>query len=128
MMAQIYKQKRFVEITILDDGISIPSCFEKHGNMISSDSDAIISAINGKISTKTEDEPRGFGLLSSVKLYINGIGARLLLVSRNGVLYKNRDDENVYNTGEANQLIGTLISIRAPYPVPQVNIYDHIDG
>ena len=62
MMAQIYKQKRFVEITILDDGISIPGCFEKHGNVISSDSDAIISAINGKISTKTEDEPRGFGL------------------------------------------------------------------
>ncbi|RZN15172.1 MAG: hypothetical protein EF812_03165 [Methanosarcinales archaeon] len=128
MMAQIYKGKSLVEITILDDGISIPGCFEKCGIVIRSDYDAILSAINGKISTKTKDEPRGFGLRSSVKLYINGIGARLLLVSRNGALYKSRDDESVYNAGDANQLIGTLISIRTPYPVPQVSIYDYIDG
>lgn len=128
MMAQIYKRKKFVEITILDDGISIPGCFEKYGTVIPSDYDAILSAINGKISTKTEDEPRGYGLRSSVKLYVDGVGAQLLLVSRNGALYKNRYNEIVYNTGGANQLIGTMISIRTPYPVPQVSIYDYIDG
>jgi hypothetical protein len=128
MMAQIYKGKSLVEITILDDGISIPGCFEKYGIAIPSDYDAILSAINGEISTKTEDEPRGFGLRSSVKLYMDGIDAQLLLVSRNGALYKNRYNEIVYNIEGASQLIGTLISIRTPYPVPQVNIYDYIDG
>ncbi len=128
MMAQIYKRKSLVEITILDDGISIPGCFEKYGIAVPSDYDAILSAINGTISTKTEDEPRGFGLRSSVRSCMGGIDAQLLLVSRNGALYKNRYKEIVYNIEGANQLIGTLISIRAPYPVPQVNIYDHIDG
>jgi len=128
MMAQIYERKSLVEITILDDGISIPGCFEKYGIAIPSDYDAILSAINGTISTKTEDEPRGFGLRSSVRSCVDGIDAQLLLVSRNGALYKNKYKEIVYNIEGANQLIGTLISIRAQYPVPQVNIYDHIDG
>lgn len=59
---------------------------------------------------------------------MGGTDAQLLLVSRNGALYKNRYNEIVYNIEGANQLIGTLISIRVPYPVPQVNIYDYIDG
>ena len=126
VMAQKYKNKRFVEISILDDGISIPGCFEKHDAHFSDDCIAIASAINGK-STKNAD--RGFGLGSSVKLYIDGFGGELLLVSRNGALYKNKDTELDCNTGIAYQLRGTLISVRVPYPVPQIdNMYDYIDG
>ena len=126
VMAQKYINKRFVEISILDDGISIPGCFEKHDAYFSDDCIAIASAINGK---STKDDGRGFGLGSSVKLYVDGLGGELLLVSRNGALYKNRDKEFGYNTGNAYQLHGTLISIRVPYPVLQIdNIYDYIDG
>jgi len=126
VMAQKYINKRFVEISILDDGISIPGCFEKHDAPFSDDYIAIASAINGK---STKDEGRGFGLGSSVKLYVDGLGGELLLVSRNGALYKNRDTELNYNTGIAYQLHGTLISVRVPYPVPQIdNMYDYIDG
>ena len=126
VMAQKYINKRFVEISILDDGISIPGCFEKHDAPFSDDYIAIASAINGK---STKDDARGFGLGSSVKLYVDGLGGELLLVSRNGVLYKNKDKELVYNTESAHQLHGTLISIRVPYPVPQIgNMYDYIDG
>ncbi|MEA1907478.1 MAG: ATP-binding protein [Euryarchaeota archaeon] len=126
VMAQKYINKRFVEISILDDGISIPGCFEKHDAHFSDDCIAIASAINGK---STKDDGRGFGLGSSVKLYVDGLCGELLLVSRNGALYKNRDKELKYNTGNAYQLHGTLISIRVPYPVLQIdNIYDYIDG
>jgi hypothetical protein len=126
VMAQKYINKRFVEISILDDGISIPGCFEKHDAYFSDDCIAIASAINGK---STKDDGRGFGLGSSVKLYVDGLGGELLLVSRNGALYKNRDKELGYTTGNAYQLHGTLISIRVPYPVLQIdNIYDYIDG
>ena len=126
VMAQKYINKRFVEISILDDGISIPGCFEKHDADFSDDCIAIASALNGK---STKDDARGFGLGSSVKLYVDGLDGELLLVSRNGALYKNRDTERGYNTGIAYQLQGTLISIRVPYPVLQIdNIYDYIDG
>lgn len=126
VMAQKYINKRFVEISILDDGISIPGRFEKHDAHFSDDCIAIASAINGK---STKDDGRGFGLGSSVKLYVDGLGGELLLVSRNGALYKNRDKELSYNTGSAYQLHGTLISIRVPYPVLQIdNMYDYIDG
>jgi anti-sigma regulatory factor (Ser/Thr protein kinase) len=127
VMAQKYMQKGFVEISILDDGISIPGCFEKHGVHSSDDHIAITDAING-LSTK--DNERGFGLGSSVKLYVDGVGGELLLVSRNGAVYKGRGKEELYNNTEsAYRLQGTLISIRISYPVPQIdNFHDYIDG
>ena len=126
VMAQKYMNKGLVEISILDNGISIPGCFEKHGIHFSDDNIAITSAING---SSTKDGERGFGLGSSVKLYVDGVGGELLLVSRNGALYKDRYREVLYNTAGMYQLHGTLISIRMSYPVPQIdNIYDYIDG
>lgn len=125
-MAQKYVNKGFVEISILDNGISIPGCFEKHGIHFSDDHIAITSAING---SSTKDDERGFGLGSSVKLYVNGVGGELLLVSRNGAIYKDRYKERLYNTADMYQLQGTLISIRMSYPVPQIdNFHDFIDG
>jgi anti-sigma regulatory factor (Ser/Thr protein kinase) len=96
VMAQRYESKSFAEISIFDDGISIPTCFEKHGLRSTSDAIAIRKAING-LSTK--DETRGFGLNSSINLYVNGIGGSLLLISRNGAIYKSSDDYegNLYN-------------------------------
>ncbi|HJH28402.1 MAG TPA: hypothetical protein C5S51_01710 [Methanosarcinaceae archaeon] len=123
-MAQRYDTKGFVEITIMDDGMSIPCSFEKHGIDYKNDCDAITAAINGK-STKI-DGNRGYGLPDTTNLYVNGCGAEFFLVSRNGALYKNRDDENLYNTEGLYILNGTLITVRIPCPTNKVQIYNYI--
>lgn len=125
VMAQRYESKGFVEISIYDDGISIPACFEKHGLSFSHDCYAIVDAING-LSTKGDG--RGYGLGSTANLYVNGIGAELMIVSRNGALYKKADDEMLYNLTGSHKLNGTLITIRVPYPAPKVNIFKYIGG
>lgn len=51
MMAQRYGKRRFVEITIFDNGISIPTCFERDEHRFSHDCYAIVDALHGK-STK----------------------------------------------------------------------------
>lgn len=91
VMAQRYERKGFTEISIFDDGISIPTCFENHGLYSTYDAESIQKAVNG-VSTK--DETRGFGLNTSVNLYVNGVGGSFLLVSRNGVLYMTNDNYN----------------------------------
>ena len=126
VMAQRYGKGGFVEIAIFDDGISIPTCFEKGGHRFSYDCYAIVDALNGK-STK-HDVERGYGLRSLVNLYIEGIGGELLLVSRNGAVYKKKSEEKCYNTEGTYELSGTLVSIRIQYPAPVVDIYDYIEG
>ncbi len=126
VMAQRYEGKGFTEISIFDDGISIPACFENHGLYSTHDATAIRKAVNG-LSTK--DQMRGFGLNTSVNLYVNGVGGSLLLVSRNGALYMGGDEYNegnLYNLPSKYGLGGTLITFRIPYPAQEVNIYDYI--
>lgn len=91
VMAQKYEKKGIAEIAILDDGISIPNCFEKNKIPFEDDSKAIQKAING-FSTKSKE--RGYGLNSSINLYVNGLKGKLLIVSRNGAIYKEHDEND----------------------------------
>lgn len=121
VMAQQYKAKGFVEISIHDNGITIPSCFEKHGIEFSGDCDAIQKAISG---TSTKDKTRGFGLNRTIKMYTDDVNdiAEFLLVSRNGAIYKNKNDTGkFYSLKEPSTLHGTLISIRLSYPATKID-------
>ncbi len=121
VMAQQYKAKGFVEISIYDNGISIPSCFEKHGVEFSSDCEAIQKAISG---TSTKDKKRGFGLNRTIKMYTDDVNdiAEFLLISRNGAIYINKNDtRKIYSLKEPFTLHGTLISIRLSYPATKIN-------
>ena len=126
VLAQKYETKGFLEISFFDDGISIPGCFERNDIEFSSDSEAIYKATNG--CTTKKDIERGFGMKTSINLYVNGVGGELLIVSRDGALYKKYDDDvaKLYNISSTNGLNGTLISVRIPYPAKEVNIYEHI--
>ncbi|CAG1020062.1 hypothetical protein DOJK_00054 [Patescibacteria group bacterium] len=126
IMAQRYEKKRFTEISIFDDGISIPKCFENHGLYSKHDANAIQKAISG-LSTK--DKSRGYGLNTSINIYVNGVGGSLLLISRNGAFYLKNDDDSgrkLYSLSSEYKLDGTLITFRIPYPVKEVNIYDYV--
>ncbi|MCS3924416.1 hypothetical protein [Methanosalsum natronophilum] len=123
IMAQRYEKQGFVDIAIFDDGISIPCCFENHGIHIDNDCAAIEMAIQGK-STKSQE--RGYGLATTTNLYVNGCNAEFLIVSREGAWYKSKGSERFYNINGIYRFNGTLISIRIPYPLKKVNLYDYI--
>ena len=126
VMAQRYPNKGFVDVTICDDGISIPHCFEINdlfSEDFDSDCDAISAAIKG---TSTKNDGRGYGLSTTINLYVNGCDASFLLVSRNGAFYKTKKEATFYNTEGLYSYDGTLVSLRIPYPINKVNIYDYI--
>ncbi|MCK4797951.1 MAG: hypothetical protein KAT05_11240 [Spirochaetes bacterium] len=126
VLAQKYDAKGFLEIAFFDDGISIPGCFERNDIAFSSDSEAIHKATNGYTTKKSIE--RGFGMKTSINLYVNGIGGELLIVSRGGALYKSHhnNEEKLYKLSSTYELEGTLIAVRIPYPAKEVNIYEHI--
>jgi hypothetical protein len=125
IMVQKYPKMGFLELCILDNGISIPKSYEKVGISIKNDKVALDNALRG-ISTKNEDG-RGFGLRSSVRLITLGMNGVCLIVSRRGALCASHDGRNFFNLDEKDINYGTLISINIPFQTTKVNLYDYVE-
>jgi hypothetical protein len=124
ILAQKYETKKFIEVGIIDNGISIPGVFENAGFEFN-DTKALFEAINGQ-STKSDVE-RGFGLKSSLKLLTKGLHGECLIVSRRGGLIATEEEKTLYNMDKDHEFSGTLICVRVPYTSKDVNIYDYIE-
>ncbi|MHB1806889.1 MAG: hypothetical protein ACYCR2_07815 [Thermoplasmataceae archaeon] len=114
-MCQVIRKKKYVEICFLDNGISIPGNFERHEIDFKDDPTAIKMAVDG-ISTKGDYESgeRGFGLQSTLNMYCEGAQAEAMVVSRNGIYYKNSKEYELYNLNADQLFLGTIISIKFP--------------
>ncbi|VUT27723.1 MAG: hypothetical protein SYNGOMJ08_00273 [Candidatus Syntrophoarchaeum sp. GoM_oil] len=75
IMAQEYSQKRFIDVGIIDNGVSIPGAFEKAGFNVDDDAKALAEAVKG-LSTKKDEGERGYGLRSNIKLLTEGLNGR----------------------------------------------------
>lgn len=123
IMAQKYQKMKFIEICILDNGISIPGSYENKGFKFT-DVKALEEALKG-LSTKSDE--RGYGLRTSLRLLTEGLDANCLIISRGAVLIKDKNNSFVHELEKFNRFNGTLISIRIPYKNKEVNIYDYIE-
>lgn len=121
-LAQYYKNKRYMDICILDTGISIMKSYENSGHKIENDIDALRMSIEG-ISTKKEE--RGFGLPTTRNLVTRSeFHGKFLLLSGNAGHYASQDQSIFFNTGWHWQ--GTIIAIRIN-KVAGVDIYKYIE-
>ncbi len=108
-----YPTKRFIDISIIDNGITIPGAFKEAGFEFD-DPIALSEAIKG-LSTKCDKE-RGFCLISSINILTKCLKGECLIVSRKGgFAAKGEDKKTLYNMGDNYALDGTLICIRVPY-------------
>lgn len=125
VMGQAYKNKGYIELSFIDDGISIPGNFEKHKIDFEGDWNAILMAIGGK-STK-DDYERGIGLRSSLQIYCEGAEAEAMIVSRKGLYYKKSQETQLYRLNDQQKFPGTFISIRIPAKIHNIEIYQYIE-
>ena len=124
IMAQYYKKKNYVDIGIIDDGISIPYLFEKKRIKFKEDAEAIDKALHGT-STKNEDG-RGKGLVSTKDIVEKGLKGHFYIVSRNGmVTMEHGRDRKLYKFTDSS-LKGTLGYIRFQVPKKEVSWEQYI--
>ena len=125
VMAQYYSDKKYLDIGIFDNGITIPSLFEKKNISFLNDIDALNKAIEG-ISTK-EEKGRGFGLRTSKKIVLEGLNGEMYLISRKGALILGPESKE--NSGKTleNPLKGTLVYFRFKAPKKSLNIYEYVE-
>ncbi len=124
LMAQKYPTKGFVDICFCDDGIGIHGSMKKFGMIFDDDFMAIRKAISGTSSKMTEG--RGYGLSTNIRMCTEGFGGQFLVVSGSGAisLSNNESQRQGYKLSEQSSYSGTIISIRVPFPAPEVNIYE----
>ena len=85
-------------------------------NEIESDLEAIQAANRG-ISTKNlpNAENRGYGIITSKKMLIDGLGGTFVLMSGNALHLYNSLDRRFVETPENIRWNGTIIALRVPY-------------
>lgn len=125
IMTRSYYDRGFCDLGIFDNGVSIRKSFSDHGMRFSQDSEAIVWAINGLSSKK--DLERGHGLGSTIRIFLEALRGQVFIVSGSGAVFLEGTSHVRYDITSKNVLEGTLITVRAPYPSEQVDIYKYVE-
>lgn len=128
LMAQYYPRKKYLDMAVLDNGITIPFKFEKNDIPFDKDSEAIRKALSGEVTTKKNEKMRGYGLKSCRDISLKEIKGELHVVSRKGVvILKESEEPKLYDFIDVS-LKGTFLYFRLPTPKNEVNIYPYLEG
>ena len=127
ILSKRYDDEKKLDISVVDDGISIPGRFEMEGVNFSDDCQAIEKAIGIFSTVSQEYYERGNGLWTIIKFVVEGNGGEILIVSRKCCLYITNNEHHYYSLDENHKFEGTLVNIRLnKYEVQ--NIYDLLES
>lgn len=129
IFAQSYPNLEYLDICIADSGITLLGSYQQSGKYeIDSDIEAI-SAANRGISTKNlpNAENRGFGIGTTKKMLIDGLGGQYMMLSGSAVHIKSRDIDNNLNLPENIRIDGTIVAMRIPYQKNNFNYINYIE-
>ena len=117
IFAQSYPHKGYLDICIADSGITLLGSYQTlQNNEIESDLEAIQAANRG-ISTKNlpNAENRGYGIITSKKMLIDGLGGSFIMMSGNALHLYNSENRKFVETPSNIRWNGTIIALRVPY-------------
>lgn len=117
IFAQSYPHKGYLDICIADSGITLLGSYRTlPDNEIESDLEAIQAANRG-ISTKNlpNAENRGYGIITSKKMLIDGLGGSFIMMSGNAMHLYNSENRKFVETPSNIRWDGTIIALRVPY-------------
>lgn len=127
ILVQNYKSKDYLDICIVDDGVSIPGKFDEYGIDYRSDEEALRMAMQGEVSTRDDEGHRhgGWGIRSTINLVCEGLNGKCLISSREGTITK--------ECGSSPQSIvssyswdGTTFIGRIDIPDQDFNVIDYV--
>lgn len=117
ILAQSYPNKGYLDICIADSGITLLGSYKTlMDNEIESDLEAIQAANRG-ISTKNlpNAENRGYGIITSKKMLVDGLGGSFIMMSGNAMHLYNSQYRKFVETPSNIRWNGTIIALRIPY-------------
>lgn len=117
IFAQYYPKDKYIDICIIDTGITILGSYVKIGREdIGTDVDAIKNASIG-VSTKNlpEAENRGYGIVTSKKMLTEGLGGQFFVFSGGAFYRKDSENDSIVGLPANIKWDGTVVLLRIPY-------------
>jgi hypothetical protein len=122
LLAQYWeKPNKTCEIVIVDCGIGYKQSYEGTDYEVATDKDAIINALEGKSSKK--ERLRGVGIPSIAKMFINGYGGKLIIMSGKSVVYDKQGQRKTLKMKSYWQ--GSLVGIN--FNLKTINPYKYLE-
>ena len=115
IFAQYYKTKKYFDLCIADEGIKLYGSFNKAGIEVEDDIEAM-KAANKCMSSKNlpDAENRGYGIFTSKKMLITGLGGQYMMMSGSALYLKDNTTDQFLNMPNNLKFDGTIIALRFP--------------
>lgn len=129
IFAQSYPQKGYLDLCIADRGVTLLGSYHKLiNNEISSDMEAIKAANRGISSKNLPDaENRGFGIYTSKRMLVEGLGGQYLMISGSCFYLKRPGFDSFYSLPGGLRWNGTILALRVPFNNVQFNYVNYIE-
>jgi anti-sigma regulatory factor (Ser/Thr protein kinase) len=127
IFAQYYPSKMYLDICIADTGAGLLQTYLQSGrHHPQNHQEAMNLALTG-FSTKDLPESRGFGISTTRKMLINGLGGKFFIWSGNAVAYQNNEKLDVIALKPGQLFGGVFIALRVPVSSGnQFDLYNYI--
>lgn len=131
IFSQYLARERCLNICISDDGITLLGSYqrkEKFAKLVGNSPAKAIKLANEGISTKGENDERGFGISTTRNMLVQGLEGSFFMMSGNAFFrsIKNRSDE-VKELPKELYWNGTIVLLKIPLEVPKdFCLYDYL--
>jgi anti-sigma regulatory factor (Ser/Thr protein kinase) len=123
--AQYYPTKEYLDICILDRGLTLLKNYQNNGISISDDAEALKNALQG-LSTKQTENMRGSGLRTFTRMVREALGGEMIIISGTAIAYANKDQVPDIQSLSVNWP-GTIVAFRIPKRSEPVDYTKYID-
>ncbi len=117
IFSQAYPSKKYLDICIADNGISLLGSYCKVKENMYTDHLSAMKAANSGISTKNlpDAENRGYGIITSKKMLVNGLSGYFVMLSGNALFLKSESINQFFALPDIATWHGTIVAMRIPY-------------
>jgi hypothetical protein len=122
--AQYYPKKQYLDLCILDRGITVLGKYRKSGKVIPDDLSALKNALQG-VSTKPE-RIRGTGIRTFVNMICGAFGGEIEIISGNAIAFASKNNEPRIEKLSI-RWEGTIIAVRIPKGSASMNYQNYIE-
>jgi hypothetical protein len=120
ILAQYWSTTETCEVAICDSGIGYRASYRGTPFEVKTHIDAIVNALKGKSSKSMRE--RGAGIPSIIKMFIEGYGGEVIIMSGDSLLYLDQKQQIAYRFGLEWQ--GAFVGLR--FKLKELNIYDYL--
>lgn len=124
VFSQIYKNKHFMDLCIVDRGRGLSQAFKDERGEIFSDAESIEKALQG-LSTKPGIE-RGYGMRTSKRVVCEALQGGFIIITGNSA-FISINDRQVVGTLQDFYWQGVIVAYRIPTPSQPINISRYIE-